>query len=1058
MQMIRALVAVLAALLAASMAAAGAPYLVRDINPTIIAVDSNPSEIIDQGSWSLFEASDGVHHGGPWATDGTMAGTVDLGSVTPFDNSQSGTRTVRVGGYTYLFRSGVHLQPVLYRLDGTAAGTRVVKDFWEIGDNAEIIGALGNAVIFSLFETSRGREFWRSDGTEAGTFRITDVGGQDGYSTTPYIVNGKLYFLSLDFGTNIVEPWVTDGTAAGTHRLAQLPNASALQSFAAIGRVGNYLLFTGSTSTEGSELWRIDLATDSVSLLKDIAPGDATGVTDGRLGMLGNVAVFLASTTDGGTQTLWRTDGTSAGTYQVNGGITPMNDAPTFYESSTTHRMLFRVLVGNDVTQLWSTDGSTAQQLAPPGPVWIGTVAGNVYFYSGPGGVWRSDGTPAGTKQLIALPANPGNVSVTGSDTQFFIRTTGPGTMSGYSTIYQWSYNLSNDSAVLLRSHPLPGGSFWPNLFGYAQGKLYFDSVDAATGREIYVSDGTPAGTRLVRNIAPETRTQSSDPRDLFKFNDTLFFTADDGVSGRELWRVGGGRSMQMYDLNPGPASSNPLSFFTLGNKLYFFALDAGTNNNGYKLYTTDGVLAPTPVTGAIPRELLSFGQGPCGNTVAELGGYAYLSLYELGFTTSLWRTDGTAGGTTRFQDLTNNIDDPCWLTVFKNKIYFSGRQYSTVGTELFSAVPGSIPTLAVELVPGTQGSQPEELTVFNNRLYFRAITSAGFRLYSTDGVASGATLLYAGGGFPNNLKVANSKLFFLSDSPGVGSVGLFAGDGTTAGTARVGTVGVGSPLHSNGARVFFGAVGSGVPFNTTEPWVSDGTVGGTLSLASGGFPTARQVLFWDFNGSTIIQAAQANGETQLWRTDGTRAGTRLVGDAGVVAQNHYPAKHMAAGQTFYFVSDKGGSGTELFAVTNEQPVPVPDAAGSVQAGVALAINVTANDTDPDGSVNPASVNPESLPAHGSITVSSTGVVTYTAVSTYVGTDSFSYSVADDQGARSTQTALVTVTVTAPPPSGGGGGGDGGGGGGGGGGGAIGLLELLCLAALLSMAGTRRRA
>ncbi len=160
-------------------------------------------------------------------------------------------------------------------------------------------------------------------------------------------------------------------------------------------------------------------------------------------------------------------------------------DAPAFREASTAHRMLFRVHVGGDVIQLWSTDGTTATQLAPPGPSFLDTVGGNVYFYSGPNSaVWRSDGTPTGTKQLTGLPANPGSVGFAGSDAKLFVRTTSPSTIPMSATIYQWSYDLATESAVLLRSHPLPAGAQWPSLFGYAQGRLYFDSVDAVTGRE----------------------------------------------------------------------------------------------------------------------------------------------------------------------------------------------------------------------------------------------------------------------------------------------------------------------------------------------------------------------------------------------------------------------------------------------------------------------------------------------------------------------------------------------------------------------------------------------
>ncbi len=238
------------------------------------------------------------------------------------------------------------------------------------------------------------------------------------------------------------------------------------------------------------------------------------------------------------------------------------------------------------------------------------------------------------------------------------------------------------------------------------------------------------------------------------------------------------------------------------------------------------------------------------------------------------------------------------------------------------------------------------------------------------------APLLDAAVNFPNNLRVANGKLFFLQSSPGVASVGLFAGDGTTAGTARVGTVGVGGPLYSNGARVFFAAVGAA--FRSTPR--SPGSVTAPLPARRRSRLAVSRRRGKSCSGTSTARPSsrprKAMARRSCGATDGTLAGTRLLGDGGVVAQNHYPVKHMAAGQTFYFVSDKNGSGTELFAVDNERPVAANDAAGSVGAGVGLAINVTGNDTDADGSVRAATVIVETQPAHGFASVSNTGVVT----------------------------------------------------------------------------------
>jgi ELWxxDGT repeat protein len=67
-------------------------------------------------------------------------------------------------------------------------------------------------------------------------------------------------------------------------------------------------------------------------------------------------------------------------------------------------------------------------------------------------------------------------------------------------------------------------------------GTLFFAANDGTTGLELWKSNGTAAGTVLVKNIRPGS--DSSYPSSLINVNGTLFFAADDGTMGFELWKL----------------------------------------------------------------------------------------------------------------------------------------------------------------------------------------------------------------------------------------------------------------------------------------------------------------------------------------------------------------------------------------------------------------------------------------------------------------------------------------------------------------------------------------
>jgi ELWxxDGT repeat protein len=213
------------------------------------------------------------------------------------------------------------------------------------------------------------------------------------------------------------------------------------------------------------------------------------------------------------------------------------------------------------------------------------------------------------------------------------------------------------------------------------------------------------------------------------------------------------------------------------------------------------------------------------------------------------------------------------------------------------------------------------------------------------------------------------------------------------------------------------------------EPWVSNGTPQGTKLLIDTSLHQGMPRNFTDFDGITLFETAGQDG-LALWRTNGTQEGTWKLTPIALGKQR------TAANHNLFFVWNDGTTGDELYAIDNEQPVALNDAVSSARAGEPITIKVLANDTDSDGAIDATSVAIVSSPTEGAVVIAANGELTYTARADASGTDTFSYTVKDDQGYESApatvQIVIAAVTVTPPSPtqpsspaSGGGGGGGG---------------------------------
>src|SRR5205085_2857385 len=118
----------------------------------------------------------------------------------------------------------------------------------------------------------------------------------------------------------------------------------------------------------------------------------------------------------------------------------------------------------------------------------------------------------------------------------------------------------------------LPGAAT-SNLgsFTVVNGALYFTADDGVHGVELWRSDGTAVGTALVQDVAGGSATSS--PASLTNVNGVLYFTADDGVNGRKLWTTDGTAAGTQVVPNPtAPFALDPTNLAVVGKKLFYSA------------------------------------------------------------------------------------------------------------------------------------------------------------------------------------------------------------------------------------------------------------------------------------------------------------------------------------------------------------------------------------------------------------------------------------------------------------------------------------------------------
>ncbi len=304
---------------------------------------------------------------------------------------------------------------------------------------------------------------------------------------------------------------------------------------------------------------------------------------------------------------------------------------------------------------------------------------------------------------------------------------------------------------------------------------IVFSAEDTVVGKELFISDGTKAGTKVLKNINPGNN--SSYPYFLYKAADNrVYFQAEVDTLGYELFVTDGTEAgtVLVKDINPGVNGSNPSNFIDYKGKVFF---TANVDTLGYCIFSTNGTAAGT--------ELIKVINGLNYSNINLMKVYNNLLFFNAQVDSvgnELFVTDGTAAGTRLVKDFDpgTNGSYPFFYAEFDNKLLFVAHN-NNFGNKLWVTDGTEAGTKKYyDFYPGTS-SNFNDVVVFDNKL----ILNVNGELWVMDGTLENTRVLSYAVENPAYFTEFNGKLYFSADNT-YGRRSLYVTDGTSQGTKEV--------------------------------------------------------------------------------------------------------------------------------------------------------------------------------------------------------------------------------------------------------------------------------
>jgi len=412
--------------------------------------------------------------------------------VDPGPSSSRPKDLTAIGDYVYFSADGGPNRQGLWRTNGQrtqmikAVGAPAERFYWD--DQIAYQGRL----YLMVNESASDFRLWR---TTPGGGRVEPVPGwpkelvatSNSFMT---VANGLLFFRGGDYRQN--ELWKYDGRKA---RRVKDINPGPPGSFPSyITRLGKQVIFNADDGVHGGELWRSDGTESGTRMIGEITPGKK-GTNMAWLTAAGS-SVYLTADTPGHWLEPWRTDGRRLGL------VAPEHEGPE-WDNITSFAGLDGKVYFTVNNELWESDDAwpkaRVRTIKDDDPDFQSTfkgapvsAGGRIYFTSFAGDaidINRSWPTYFDGRQVVALTDPDEDTSVS------------------------WAY---------------------PQFFKEFAGRVFFVSNDLEHGSEMRVADGSHY--RLFADLLEGD--SSSRPRGFTRSKHFMYFVADDGVHGREIWRL----------------------------------------------------------------------------------------------------------------------------------------------------------------------------------------------------------------------------------------------------------------------------------------------------------------------------------------------------------------------------------------------------------------------------------------------------------------------------------------------------------------------------------------
>lgn len=905
------------------------PRLVTDLNK--LTSDSDTYNTVAVGNRLFFTADDGIHGDELWVSDGTEAGTKLVKDITP------GPESSRLLGYNgqglgdgniLYFTRAIITEPEteveLWRSDGTETGTYLIKKF---ATEMSSLVLSGGQLYFTIVKYVDPNEtdyvqLWKSDGTEAGTVLVKDFGLNNYGRITDLFVNGdKILFLGNrnreEGGGTAV--WTSDGTAAGTQPF----------QFINEGEFG-YLFWSPKQSESGAIFF-----------------GWSHRLADGSW-----------------ERSLWRTDGTAAGTE-----MTQIIDIPDGYQWGRAQ------VIGEDIYyafvddwdrpangQIWRSSGSPATttkiadaclgEITDVGPNILMTAASNCTKF----GVWKTDGSAEGTvllrefAEVVHFITWYYNTLIEFNGHGYFVASDGNGTSDGFEL---WRSDGTVDGTAMVRDinqSSYDDKEYRPRNLTPVGDKLFFSTFDADVGDELWTTDGTIAGTQLVRDIRTDG-TASGNIKNLTVLNDKICFTGETQRYGSQLWCTDGteGGTKSFDSLCQGGARNVAIWLTPFSGKLY---AEGGSGPDCRRnVVIFDGTDAGTMYVpeSSVVKEYYPNGFYPYGEMITTESHLYYTDLNfdaDLSPNYELWRFD--RGSSVPIQIETEAPHIGRWTAIDNILYYAVQRNFSDFNspTKIWRSDGTSEGTYSIHELE----SEISLLTGFRGDLFF----GSGSKIWKSDGTVTSPILVkdispdsFQGTG---QTVATETAFYFLSrdDSSSFQRTvhSLWSSDGTGASTVEI-------ELTELADSAWMGDLFStpefayihtySYPESNSGPvidlWASGGTTDTTKKITSTDLPVGigRPLSFYSTNEHLYFYSVMANeGDDDevlaLLRTDGTEVGTEVIVEfpEETVAQTgsnerfaysmalHEKEDSGAETDRLYFTANLANKGIELWSIDLE--------------------------------------------------------------------------------------------------------------------------------------------